>query len=120
MSDEIKPDGWVAWHREHRRSFITAYSSWLDAALFIAESTNNKRKIQEAAQESLDVLASVIADMGWRIRPIKLTFLDEDIVDCIFGNRCADWFAKHMADQVTPALWNDFKHEVLGLAEGPK
>lgn len=72
MTDEKKPDGYVAWHP--------------DSGLARWSLTKDKIKCQKALVShikdyKLDGLAAkmqrIERDTGWRIRPVKLVFLDE-------------------------------------------
>ena len=64
MSDKEMPDGWVAWHRDEREELI--YNS----------RTYGARADLVAALESIP--SALNPDTFWRIRPVKLLFLDED------------------------------------------
>lgn len=67
-----KPNGWVAMNAELFSFCAKVYSSWLDAA-FSADLEGNIY----GPQDSLDVIACKLAEAGWRIRPVRLVFLDE-------------------------------------------
>lgn len=61
MSEEQKPDGWVAWHPKCGiavESFVKTedqmFRSWIEACTDVA-----------------------LKEEGWRIRPVKIVFLDE-------------------------------------------
>jgi hypothetical protein len=64
LSSEEKPDGWVAWHPKHGFKSTTSYGVEIHEDKGDAEYTFNLSKHE-------------IAD-GWRIRPVKLVFLDEE------------------------------------------
>lgn len=69
---KVEPDGWVAQKGEFFRFAIRVYASWLDAGI----STDMDGSIFEAT-DSRDAIAAKLAEAGWRIRPVKLVFLDE-------------------------------------------
>ena len=96
-----KPDGWVAWHPHCGAHLLTnnPYSSmcqlvrgvhpkkhyiqdWIEQALSWPDKTEgNKATGLNREFQFLELnkeLRKEITSAGWRIRPVKLVFLDED------------------------------------------
>jgi hypothetical protein len=66
MTDQ-KPDGYIAWHPEHGHDSATE-----DGGVFVAESPEQLRLSDNSP------FSKRLRKDGWRIRPCKIVFLDED------------------------------------------
>lgn len=62
---KVKPDGWVAWHSEGGLMIDDTSNCHNPDGFFVA----TRREVFELKQYRVDD--------GWRIRPVKLVFLDE-------------------------------------------
>lgn len=74
MTNKQKPDGYVAFNSNNGHFSFCAkvYADWLDAAISVDIEQN-----MFEPEDSLDVIAAKLSEKGWRIRPVKLVFLDE-------------------------------------------
>ena len=78
-----KPDGWIAWHRVEGFLLITAARSRSHAEDRLLERVfnfhfNQSHAKAEAYYAARDMELIRASNDGWRIRPVKLTFLDEE------------------------------------------
>lgn len=73
MSEKEKPDGWVAWHPRGQPTQARFYTFHWDEEMCKHKLTDvfrNKKIHEEKLKRKLA--------RGWRIRPVKLVFLEED------------------------------------------
>lgn len=85
-SEKEKPDGWVAWHPKHGSDIYTASAvsadfprSNLMRKHFCDTNNDPQTNYETALDASYWGLWERLEKDGWRIRPVKLQFLDEDI-----------------------------------------
>lgn len=84
MTDDKKPDGWVAWHPTEGLCY--GRFIWLtfdDVLEELREDYDLEESYMAFCRENLDDPRSQsfvlwLADQGWRIRPVKLVYLDEE------------------------------------------
>lgn len=69
MGEVEKPDGWVAWHPRHG----TDKTSFAAKESLVAISMGDKYRNSYPGSGYIPPL-----DLGWRIRPVKLVYLDEE------------------------------------------
>jgi hypothetical protein len=83
MGNEIKPDGWVAWHPVEGEQLLTASRSKqfcedkLLKQFFNFDSGSAYFAKAEAYFASRDIELQRAASDNWKIRPVKLQFLDD-------------------------------------------
>ena len=73
MSEEVKPDAWIAWHEKGKPTqarFSTFHYDKGKCEKKLTDHFYNKKRHKEVLQGKLR--------RGWKIRPVKLQFLDEE------------------------------------------
>lgn len=66
MSEGEKIHGWVAWHPE-----LDLYPATEDGGIYVAEDIDGLRLSDNSPNSNR------MRKQGWRIRPVKVVFLDE-------------------------------------------
>lgn len=89
MTNDKKPDGWVAWHPEKGilEYYISAgflVSETVDKAIgeleddYAMEELFRHYRAQEIENPMAFTFIEWANNAGWRIRPVKIVFLDEE------------------------------------------
>lgn len=80
-NEDKKPDGFVAWH--HEKGFLPEVAKTEDAAIWwafcqdVTQADPQGMKYQYDPEKSVEICKKALSKKGWKIRPVKLQFLDE-------------------------------------------